>query len=328
VAQYTPALTLINQDDDMTLANGVSTLPKLVGAGAIFIDDIVLPDGTTYMGRLGGGVIHALMGAAIWGETPGLSAFAGNDLSVEIAARLHRHLDIRGLVTLDVPQARAWQIFEHDGTRRELHRVKDVLPFVSGTKPSDLPTPYRAVDAYYLLQGFEGVRPWAGEHSGLPGLKLWEPNQLAILQADRSMMRDVLSTCAIDVISPNLKEAQAIYGNQPPEALADEMIKDGAKIALVRLGSDGVLAVDGQTGERVRVPSFEVERVVDETGAGNTFNGGFITGLMRGESLTMACVMGTVSASFCIETVGVIDPDAIYGDARDRRLRQLMMTLD
>jgi hypothetical protein len=40
--------------------------PRMIGIGAVFIDDIVLPSGQTYMGQLGGGVVHALMGAAVW----------------------------------------------------------------------------------------------------------------------------------------------------------------------------------------------------------------------------------------------------------------------
>lgn len=311
----------------MANASGNPNPIRLVGAGAVFIDDIVLPNGVTHMGTLGGGVIHALMGAAIWDETPGLSAFAGNDLSPEIAARLHRHMDIHGLVTLDLPQARAWQIFEHDGTRRELHRVKNVVPFVAGTKPADLPAVYRQAQGYYLLQGFDGVRPWTNPDSGLPGVKLWEPNQLAILQGDRSMMRDVLNACDVDVVSPNLHEARAIYGNLSPDELADRLIEDGAAIAVIRMGADGVLALNGAAGERVRLPAVTVDQVVDPTGAGNTFNGAFLAGRIRGDSFMTACAMGTVAASFCIETVGVLDPANIFNDARDRRMRELMLSL-
>ena len=54
--------------------------PAIVCVGSIIIDDIVLPDGVTRMGVLGGGVSHAAAGAATWGERPGIVACVGHDL--------------------------------------------------------------------------------------------------------------------------------------------------------------------------------------------------------------------------------------------------------
>ena len=72
-----------------------TTAPRLVGVGGLFIDDIVRPDGRTFMGELGGGVVHALMGAAIWGERPGIVAPMGQGFPTESLALLRRHFDPR-----------------------------------------------------------------------------------------------------------------------------------------------------------------------------------------------------------------------------------------
>jgi hypothetical protein len=53
----------------------------------------------TYMGVLGGGVIHAMLGAAIWGTRPGLIALAGYDLPPAIRLHLQQNLDLQGLPT-------------------------------------------------------------------------------------------------------------------------------------------------------------------------------------------------------------------------------------
>lgn len=47
------------------------------------------------------------------------------------------------------------------------------------------------------------------------------------------------------------------------------------------------------------------ERVVDPTGGGNGFLGGLAVGLARGKSVLEAAAWGSISASFCIEQVGV-----------------------
>lgn len=297
---------------------------NLVGVGAIFIDDIVQPDGKTHMGVLGGGVIHAMMGAAIWDERPGICALAGHDLPPDVRDFLHRHADITGLHTIELEQARAWQIFEHDGTRRELHRVQQVEPFIIGAQPEHLPTEYQQAQAYYLLQDFEGIWSWRK----LRGLKLWEPNQLAMDSTRRDDMREVMCMSGVRVVSPNLLEAQLVYGDAlSPHDLLLAMIYDGAPYAVLRMGARGVLLMDAEEETQHHIPAVDGVRVVDQTGAGNAFNGGMIVGLMRGKSLAEAAAMGVVSASFCLETIGVIDPSSVNPAERDRRYQSVTATM-
>ncbi len=296
--------------------------PRLVGAGALFIDDIVLPNGETHMGVLGGGVVHALMAAALWGERAGLCAFAGSGLPEGAQAHLSQFMDVRGLHRLSIPQARAWQVFEHDGQRRELHRVKDIAPFVAGTNPQHLPAAYAQAKAYFLLQDFNGIQTWADR----PGIKLWEPNQLAILKATRDDLQAVLSNHHIDVISPNLEEAQHIYGHIAPDEIIDKLFEDGAQGVALRMGKAGSLVADAQTDKRHFIPIAPAQTVVDQTGAGNSYSGGLIAGLVQGYTLHEAAMMGAVAASFCLETFGVLNPATINPKERDRRYNQLLLS--
>ncbi len=47
--------------------------------GSVIIDDIVLPDGQTRMGVLGGGAMHAAIGLRVWSDRVGLCAAVGRD---------------------------------------------------------------------------------------------------------------------------------------------------------------------------------------------------------------------------------------------------------
>lgn len=298
--------------------------PRMVGIGAVFIDDIVLPTGQTYMGQLGGGVVHALMGAAIWGERPGIVAVAGEGLPDSAQQQLSRHLDTAGLHHLPIPQIRAWQIFEFDGTRRELYRVRETEPFTRGAGPELLPPHYRQSRGFYLLQGFEGTRAW---RAALPGFVLWEPLQQAMTPGSRPALRQVLRDCRIDVISPNLVEAQAVYGLRSPEALVDALFEDGAQIVALRMGADGSLVADRTAGLKQPLGAVCVEHIADQTGAGNTYCGGLLAGLLQERNLVEAAIMGAVSASFCIEYIGVLDPGQITAAERSRRCAQLSKTV-
>lgn len=295
--------------------------PELIGAGAIFIDDIVLPDGQTFMGCLGGGILHALMGAALWGERAGLSAFVGQGLPEGTLEYLSRFMDTLGIITLDIPQARAWQVFEYDGRRHEIHRVKDVSAFTAGTGPEDLPEEFKTASAFYLLQDFDGIRAWAERVSGLI---LWEPNALVMTADKRPAIREILTTYKIDIISPNLVEAQAVYGLTSPDALADAMLDDGARIVALRMGDQGSMVASREANERHFIPPAPVHKIIDQTGAGNTFCGAFLTGIMRGKTQPEAAAMATCAASFCLETVGVLSPDHCDDEERDHRYRQIL----
>jgi sugar/nucleoside kinase (ribokinase family) len=294
---------------------------RLVGVGSVFIDDIVLPTGQTYMGQLGGGVVHALMGAAVWDERPGILACVGEGLPQEAEARLHRHLDASGLIRLKLPQIRAWQLFEEDGTRRELYRVKETAPFIRGAQPEHLIPAYRDGQAFYLLQGFEGIRAWS---ETLSSLILWEPLQQVMMPENRDRFRETLRKVNVAVVSPNLAEARAIYGDCTPDELVNALFEDGARIVALRMGERGSLVGERESGARHSIPAVPLDRIVDQTGAGNTYCGAFIAGLAAGKRLFEAGACGSVAASFCLEQIGVVDPVLVNRGERDRRYQAIL----
>lgn len=295
--------------------------PPIIGAGAVFIDDIVLPDGQTYMGQLGGGVVHALMGAALWDETPGLVALAGYDLPASARNSLEKHLDTRGLHILDLPQIRAWQIFEVDGTRRELYRVQTTQPFIHGAQPQHLPEAYKLSQGCYLLQDFDGVQAW---RAAFEGLILWEPLQQIMAYGSRRLLRQALQSGRIDIISPNLAEARAVYNVHSPDRLVSALLEDGAQAAALRMGPEGSLVASRKNANCVEIPAVPVAQIIDQTGAGNTYCGALLAGLVQGRTLREAAVMGAVAASFCLEHRGVLQPDRISKVERDQRYRQII----
>ncbi|MBZ0296090.1 MAG: hypothetical protein K8L99_26255 [Anaerolineae bacterium] len=292
----------------------------VAGVGSIFIDDIVLPDGRTYMNRLGGGVTHAMMGAAFWGTRPGLVALAGQDLPDTLKHELAQHLDTSGMHFLDAPQIRAWQIFEFDGTRRELYRTSVSEPFIQGAQPAHFPSEFSEVKGLYLLQDFEGLLRW---RAAFDKFILWEPLQQIMQAANRDRFRATLREGNVDIISPNLAEARAIYGDQTPTQLVDALLEDGAHVAAIRMGPQGSI-IGNQAGERCLIPAFPVKQIVDQTGAGNTYSGAFLLAITQGKSLTEAGAMGATAASFCLESIGLLNLKEVLREERGQRFRTLL----
>ena len=291
-------------------------MPKFIAVGSVIIDDIVYPDGRTSMAALGGGGAHAAYGMALAGEKPGLIALVGRDLPGEIQERLERDFNTRGLAWSDYPQLRGWQIFEWDGRRNEVFRVDVFEPFMYEPDAAEAALPFDAVRGLTLLRGPDHVAAW---RERLPGaVLLWEPTRAFMLSGDREAFRRGIPFA--DIVSPNLHEAQTMYGIDDEVELMRRLLADGAPIAALRMGERGSLVARRGEGCAWYSPAVEVAEVIDQTGAGNTYCGGFVVGYCRSGDVARAGCYGAAAASFALETVGAA---RIPEDRAARWLRRL-----
>ncbi len=278
--------------------------PAYVCVGGIIIDDIVHPDGQTRMGVLGGGVSHAAAGMMIWGQRAGILACAGYDLPQEARARLERDFDTQGLIILDLPQARAWQLFEWDGRRTEVFRVDVLDPFIYSPGPDKIPPAYHAARGVHLLRDAAQLAQWRARYP--EATLLWEPLQQYMIPANAVEFRSALAM--VDIVSPNLLEASLVYGFDDPAALVRAILDDGAHIAALRMGDDGSLVGRRGRDSLLQLPAVPVPAIIDQTGAGNTYCGAFLVGWVETGDLVEAACYGAVAASFSLEVTGVADP--------------------
>jgi ribokinase len=110
-----------------------------------------------------------------------------------------------------------------------------------------------------------------------------------------------------DYVTPNETEAASLTGqpvNSVDEArkAGDAFLKLGVKTALITLGSQGALLHDAT--QSVLVPAFSVGKVVDTTGAGDAFNGGFAVALAEGQSPLEAARFGCATAGISVTRPG------------------------
>lgn len=293
-----------------------------ISIGSIIVDDIVLPDGVTHMGMFGGGSTHAIAGMRVWTEEVGISAWVGYNLPVEMETELARNFDLSGVVRRDLPSPRAWQLFETDGKRIEIFRT-DMQEFIRNSpRPEEMPEQFwRAKGVHYqndiarLPQWLEKFRAYGS------GPVLWEPWGEITIAENRGQFRELMPL--VDAVSPNLLEAQNLTGLQGAEAIAEALLHDGANMVVLRMGAEGSLSMD-RSGKVVRVPPALPARIVDVTGAGNAFCGGFVVGLAETGSMLQAACMGAVSASFTLEQFGALYPFENIGARARERLNALL----
>ena len=84
---------------------------------------------------------------------------------------------------------------------------------------------------------------------------------------------------------------------------AHKVLSMGPEKIIVKLGSKGARCFSKD--EEISIGVYPVSKVIDPTGAGDVFGGGFVSGMAEGLSVYDSMRRGTALASFCIEDFGV-----------------------
>jgi sugar/nucleoside kinase (ribokinase family) len=105
----------------------------------------------------------------------------------------------------------------------------------------------------------------------------------------------------VDLMFGNEHEVCALYETKSLDAAMEELAKH-ACIAVVTRSAEGAVVLEG--GRRHVVEGEKVANVVDTTGAGDMFAGGFMAGMVAGRPLDVCARMGNMAAAEIITHYG------------------------
>jgi sugar/nucleoside kinase (ribokinase family) len=144
------------------------------------------------------------------------------------------------------------------------------------------------------------VRAMAAARSG--GCRVvFALSALYLMGLYRQDFMDLIEDGTIDTLFCNEEEVAALMQTEDLEAAVAALSAKVPTLVVTR-AERGALAVQG--GVRAEVPAEPVARVVDTTGAGDTFTSGFLAGQLQGRSLQDSLTMGAVCAAECISHYG------------------------
>lgn len=115
----------------------------------------------------------------------------------------------------------------------------------------------------------------------------------------------MLALC--DYLTPNESEAEGLTGLKvtslaEAEAAADALLDRGVGAVVITLGAKGALYRD--RSRSVHVPAVSAGPVVETTGAGDAFNGGFAVALAEGRDVVEAVRFGCATAGISVTRPG------------------------
>ena len=127
--------------------------------------------------------------------------------------------------------------------------------------------------------------------------QLWNPDEA------RVAMEELMPF--VDIFLPSSPaDSVPLFGTEDPEDVIREAENRGVDITVVTMGEDGAI-VSGR-GETIRLDPEPAGIVVDTTGAGDAFKGGFIHGLIEGLTLEESALLGNISAGITITGRGAL----------------------
>ncbi|PQE32003.1 pfkB family kinase protein [Rutstroemia sp. NJR-2017a WRK4] len=322
--------------------NGISD-PLLVTLGMCILDDLYLPNGTSKLGILGGSGVFCMAGARVFLPSNGKLSKklawiirAGDNFPENVESELsswETDLEVRKTegqgVTCTRGELRYGSVDGNAKTYRYISGPYRILPShlsarqLSSSTYHFLTSPLdTAVQVPELLRRREEVGIFEKP------LIIWEPIPLACDRRELENLLQVLGMGQVGVWSPNHVELGKFWGEkldeggftrQRVESLAGKVREDVEKrgegngmdmdmIIVVRCGEEGCCVWSRKEKRWMWIEAFHQDKrkVVDATGAGNAFLGGFAVGWKgSGGDEVVGCVVGSVAAGVICEGLGV-----------------------
>ena len=135
--------------------------------------------------------------------------------------------------------------------------------------------------------------------------------KIVLNTAPAQPVSDKLLSC-VSIVTPNETEAEVDWiWKHTPEGVesaadarraADVFLRKGLQGVVITLGAKGAFVTDGQKYELLE--PIKMKQVVDTTGAGDAFNGGFAMALAQGHNLFTAARYGNVAGALSVTQYG------------------------
>jgi sugar/nucleoside kinase (ribokinase family) len=132
----------------------------------------------------------------------------------------------------------------------------------------------------------------------------------------------------VDALVINDEEARQMSGEHALAVAAQKIMDLGPSYLVIKKGENGALLFH-KDEQMFFAPALPLAQVVDPTGAGDTFAGGFMGYLARTddisfENMKRAVIYGSAMASFCVEDFSIRKLEQITAEDLNQRVQQFI----
>jgi sugar/nucleoside kinase (ribokinase family) len=270
--------------------------------GSVALDSLETPYGSA-PDALGGSAVYASLACSLLAPVR-LVGVVGSDYPAEGFELLRsRNIDLAGLQVVEGGRTFRWA-GRYAGDLGAAETLSTDLNVFADFSPR-LPPGHEATPYVFLANIQPSLQRQVLEQTTGPRLTMCDTMNLW-LNTMPEQVGDMVGR--VDIALMNDAEARQLTREPHLIAAAEKTLDLGARCVVVKKGEHGALVVT-EAGCRF-LPPFPTTRLVDTTGAGDTFAGGMIghlarTGDLSTENLIRAAGIGAVLASITVEGLGV-----------------------
>ena len=268
--------------------------------GSVGLDSVETPYGKTEL-ELGGAAIYFSLSASFFTNV-NLIGVVGEDFPDNyVNALLNRGINLDGLQRLPGKTFR-WRGRYHkdmnnrDTLETQLNVFENFKPIISKEIALE---PYLFLANIHPALQLDVLKQTYPKFIGMDTMNLW-------INTTSDLLQEVLAR--VNILFINDSEAKELSGEENIKKASSAILASGPEALVIKKGEHGaILFLDD--GEFFALPAFLLEEVIDPTGAGDSFAGGFMGYIAYRDrydtqTLKEAVVVGTVMASFTCESFG------------------------
>jgi sugar/nucleoside kinase (ribokinase family) len=253
---------------------------------------------------LGGAATFASLSSSMFCPTSIVAAVGSDMPPKHLEALASKGIDTKGIVTIENGTTFHYDSsFDYDLSVRTSNKTE--LGVIAGFEPA-IPEEYAKSDYVYLANN--------DPKQNIRILELFDDPKLIVcdtiefwINGDRQGVVDMIGKTDGVVINDN--EARLLCKEANLAKCARKIMSWGAKFAIVKKGEHGAILF-GADGLVFPAPAFFLDEIVDPTGAGDSFAGGFLGHIARRDrsdfaTMKEAVIYGNVMGSFAVEDFGV-----------------------
>ncbi len=317
-------------------------MPRFITIGGSSIASLDFADGRHVAAQYGGNAQYSAVGMHVWTDSIGIVTSVGSRFpQSEFDLLAQAGIDVSGVRRGD--SSREFEVhisYDRDGKRLYeppkgvLGALQQYAPGILGLMAGpmwrssvphaeDIPLAYFQAEGAMVCASEPGTQAKIAEAlRGKVKTMVLDPAPL-VLKPHGTIPTGLVDLSIPDCVLPSEQELFEYFGDGiSPEEGAAHLKALGARDVVVKLGERGSMVFDKARSSWRIVPIYRT-KLVDPTGAGDAYGGGFLVGLVETGDPLQAAMYGTVSASFIIEGEGATSALRRTRAEAEARLREL-----
>jgi sugar/nucleoside kinase (ribokinase family) len=251
---------------------------------------------------MGGAATYASLSSSLFTNTS-IVGIVGSDFPDEYRSILDHRVDTRGIITRDDCKTFHYDSsFDYDLYHRTSNKTE--LNVIAGFEPV-IPDEYVDSEYVYLANNDPIQNIKILEYFSNPKLIVCDTIEYWILNQKEDIIKMMSK---VDGVVINDEEARLLCKTTNLIKCAKLIMSWGPWFTVVKKGEHGSLFINGDTV--FPAPAYPMEEIVDPTGAGDSFAGGFMGHIARQNNpnintMKEAVIYGNVMGAFAVEGFGV-----------------------